>query len=307
MSRSVTIIMCVLCVTLSNAEKKSRFTTLWYDGNAEIAVYSLTESRYGEMREGRRIMVFVTEPLRRSTLVKPDNRLPDDSIVRVIKCNDLREFFTGIYNYNVMTSVFQAVEKSGPYNIGDAVKVALSSQEWCGMVYDRMLLRKNGYTGMLYSYFEKESEHPYSIPVDGHPVPEENLWLMVRELNGELCATGTEKKITLVPSMWHRRKTHTPVTTVPAMITKGKPMEFRSVLGTIPAVPFTWKAGTATTSVTVEVAWPHRILAFEEPDGSHGELLSVRRLPYWKLHDNDDLHFRRELGLNSTMPAPEKK
>jgi hypothetical protein len=173
------------------------------------------------------------------------------------------------------------------------------------MVYDRMLLRKKGYEGVLYSYFATESERTYSIPADSHPVPEENLWLMVRELNGVLCDPGESKKITMIPSMWSRRKTHKEASTVPVVIRKSHFEEFHSILGAVKAVKFTWTAEDASTTVIVEERYPHRILAFTEPDGSLGKLQSIRRLPYWKLHDNDDVHLRRELGLTSSMPAPE--
>ncbi len=282
----------------------NRFKKRWYDGNGEIAVYKLTESRYGEPRSGRRVMIFVTEPLRKSTLVKPDNRLPDDSIVRVIKLNDVREFVTGIYNYSVTTSVFQTVENSGPYHRGAAVKVALSSQEWCGMVYDRMLLRKEGYSGKLFSYFEKESERDYVVPSGKNPIPEENLWLLVRELQGTFCAVGESKQITMIPSMWSRRKKHVPVSTVTAVVSKRKLGKYQSVIGSAPASEFTWKAGESVTSVTVEADYPHHILAFSEPDGSQGKLIAVKRLPYWKLHKNKDLYLRKELGLIAEQPDP---
>jgi hypothetical protein len=87
----------------------------------------------------------------------------------------------------------------------------------------------------------------------------------------------------------------------------GKPLTVSSVLGTGKAVVFTWTTDNDTTAVTVEESYPHRILAFSEPDGSHGELLSVRRLRYWKLHGNGDLHFRKELGLSGSMPLREKQ
>ncbi|MBN1982369.1 MAG: hypothetical protein JW795_12625, partial [Chitinivibrionales bacterium] len=118
---------------------QARFTKLWYDGNAEISTYELQESRYGELRRGIRTLVFVTEPMRLSTHIKPDAALPPAEMIRVIKMNDLRKFATGIYDYSVMTSVFTAVEEKIAYPMMGTMKVSFSSQEWCGQVFDRIV------------------------------------------------------------------------------------------------------------------------------------------------------------------------
>ncbi|MBD3393705.1 MAG: hypothetical protein GF410_16955, partial [Chitinivibrionales bacterium] len=56
--------------------RADQFSDLWYDGNAELSTYEITEMRYGEPRKGSRVMVFVTEPMRLSTHIKPDVKLP---------------------------------------------------------------------------------------------------------------------------------------------------------------------------------------------------------------------------------------
>ena len=43
-------------VNLSN-----EFKSYWFDGKAEISTYSLSQSRYGEMRSGQLVSIFVTE------------------------------------------------------------------------------------------------------------------------------------------------------------------------------------------------------------------------------------------------------
>ena len=47
----------------------------------------------------------------------------------MLKLNSVRDFQTGIYHYNVMTSVFARVAAGWPI-----AKVSFSSQEWCGHV-----------------------------------------------------------------------------------------------------------------------------------------------------------------------------
>jgi len=38
------------------------FKEYWYAGNAEITSYKLDQARYGELREGTSVLVYVTEP-----------------------------------------------------------------------------------------------------------------------------------------------------------------------------------------------------------------------------------------------------
>jgi len=285
----------LLIIGTINADQK-RFNNYWYDGNAEISTYELSESRYGELRQGFRVMVVVTEPMRLSTHIKPDRKLPDDQKVRVIKLNDLRKFTTGIYDYSVMTSVFSTAENRQPFGNMATMKVAFSSQEWCGQVFDRMVRTDSSYEGVLYSYFESEGESSYSFNA-AEVETEDNLWLRVRELNGRFLNEGETRTLNLIPSRWITRKNHTPTELVSATITRAY-REFRQTSsGTIEVVPFTWKIGNSQTIVRVEAAYPHRIVEFSERDGSSGKLLVSEREPYWKQNAGSFTAMRQHLGL----------
>lgn len=273
------------------------FDQHWYDGNAEISTYKLTEMRYGEPREGVRIMVFVTEPLRLSTKIKPDTKLPPEERIKVIKLNDLRKFPTGIYEYSAMTSVFSAVENHKYYSKGDAIKVALTSQEWCGTVFERMVRDSSSYNGTVYSYFESEGETTYTIPVTQNMIPEDNMWIIVRELQGPIMKPGDSKNLTLLPSAWARRKSHVPIASLQTTLTKSAPAKVKTALGEVNAISFTWTFGNNKTTVTVEDTYPRRILSFVEHDGSKGVLEVSRREPYWTQNKNKDHHLRQKLKL----------
>jgi hypothetical protein len=277
-----------------------KFKSYWYDGNAEISTYVLSESRYNEMRDGKRVMVFVTEPLRLSTMIKPDIKLPEDSMIRVIKLNDTREFVTGIYNYSVMTSVFMAVEDKSVFKNGDALKISFTGQEWCGTVFDRMIRSSNSYQGVLFSYFESEGEKRYTVDFKDDIIPEENLWLTVRELTGIRMKEGEDKTIQIIPSVWQRRKTHTAAKSVQAVLKKGSDTLCVTPAGKIKASAFYWAYGDKKTEVLVEAQYPRRIVSFTEPDGTHGKLLASIRTPYWKKNKNADLPLRKDLKLNVT-------
>lgn len=105
------------------------FYAHWGDGKAEISSYRVVQPRYGELREGYGVMVFVTEDINRKSLIKVESPTPEQERVYVLKLNNVLKFTTGIYDYSVMTSVFSAVEGAtgaGPFEL---CKITLSAQE----------------------------------------------------------------------------------------------------------------------------------------------------------------------------------
>lgn len=278
----------------------STIKKFWYDGNAEISSYAIKENRYGELREGTRVMVFVTEPLRISTLVKPDESLPSNEKIDVIKLNDMVKFNTGIYDYSVMTSIFSSVDynhKSIPY-LG-TIKVVLTAQEWCGTVFNSLKRKNNTFAGHLVSYFDSEREKRYSLPIKERTETEENLWILCRELEGHWISVGGEKNINIIPSLWESRKEHKPQDVYHCTITKEDGGSLRTSLGYEKSHRFTWTYNSKKTTVWVEQKYPHRILKWKKHDGSEGVLLKSIRKPYWELHDNKHLFLRKTLKLEN--------
>ena len=104
------------------------FQSYWYQGLAELSRYELTQSRYGELHEGEAVLIFVTEDFLTDLQVKHEYG-PATNAVSVLKLNAYRRFYTGLYPYNVMTSVFTPVDGS------PTLKVANSVHEWCGISY----------------------------------------------------------------------------------------------------------------------------------------------------------------------------
>ncbi|MBD3242426.1 MAG: hypothetical protein GF331_17685 [Chitinivibrionales bacterium] len=291
-------ILLLLTVTV----RADRFSDLWYDGNAELSTYRLREMRYGEPRDGVRIMVFVTEPMRLRTHIKPDTALPDSLEIPVFKLNDLRKFATGIYDYSVMTSVFSAVEAAHGHPLWSDMKVAFTSQEWCGTVFERTVRNRESYDGVLYSYFESEGEQRFSLPADSAVQTEDGLWVRIRELRGPRMTQGQERHLRVIPSAWSRRKTHETPRLMDVVLRRHGTEELSTALGAVDAAKFTWTIEGQTTSVWVETAYPHRILAWKEPDGSSGAIMASQREPYWKQNGNGDESLRRMLEL-----APDRK
>lgn len=290
------VAIAAMLITARGADA-DRFSDLWYDGNAELSTYRLSEMRYGEPRDGVRSMVLVTEPMRIGTHIKPDVTLPDSLRIRVLKLNDLRKFATGVYDYSVMTSVFSSVEQSHGHPLWSDMKVAFTSQEWCGTVFERTVRTQDSYDGVLYSYFESEGEQQFSLPVDSTVHTEDGLWIRVRELRGPQMKDGDELHLRVIPSAWSRRKTHQAPRLVDAVLRRHEAEELATAIGTLEAAKFTWSIGGETTTVWVETAHPRRILAWKEPDGSKGAIMASRREPYWKQNGNAHEGLRRELKL----------
>lgn len=289
----ITIAICVLLGLLA----ADSFANLWYDGNAELSSYDVKVSRYGQIREGKRLMVFVTEPLRLATLVKPDIRLHDEDQVRVIKLNDVLDFVTGIYPYHVYTSIFMSVENRDRFKTGDLVKSVFSSTEWCGVVNERIENRGNEFFGKLSSYFESEGDKEYRLKNDGLMFTEDLLWVMIRELKGDILKNGESRDIVVFPSHWNRRKAHAGWESKKGKLEKNDSSIVKTRIGKIEANNLSWSYGEYKIDVKVEKEYPHRILAWSDTAGQKGDLYFSYRAPYWQMNDPKFVKERSKLGL----------
>ena len=129
----------------------------WYNGTAELNRYTLQQARYGEMREGDAVLIFVTEDFLKDQQVKYEGG-PRDGVSSVLKMNATKKFWTGVYPYSLMTSVFTPINEIAP-----SLKVTTTAQEWCGHSYSQLNLRGNRYEGVLHSYFMREGDRQFSI------------------------------------------------------------------------------------------------------------------------------------------------
>ena len=101
------------------------FKAYWYSGEAEITSYALKQPRYGQIRKGHAVLIYVTEPFSAQKQVKADN--PDASNIPVLKLNSTKKYLTGIYPYSLMSSTFYPVHDNG-----HALKVSFS---WSRVVW----------------------------------------------------------------------------------------------------------------------------------------------------------------------------
>jgi len=270
------------------------FSSWWHDGKAELSGYKLTVSRYGEEREGTCVMIYVTEPFSESKRVKVDDhtRNPDDT-VDVLKLNMVRDFQTGIYDYNMMTSVFVRSSDFSP------VKVTFSAAEWCGHVYDEQIFLEDKVEGRYSSYFEDESGE-YEVPGDARrAVLEDGLFIALRGLRGEFLKPGQSRRFNLLPGTYARRMGHTAAMTwYAAQISR--PDEVRTITvpaGTFDTIVYAIQVGKRAGTFHVEKEYPHRIIRWGLAPDIRGELTGTVRLPYWELNKNGDESYLEKLGL----------
>ena len=147
------------------------FTDYWYAGKAEITRYALEQARYGELRQGDAVLIFVTEDFLSDKQVKYEFG-DKDKAVPVLKLNATRKFYTGIYPYSIMTSVFTPVDGSHA-----SLKVTSSSQEWCGHTFMQFNNRDGGFDSQLRSYFQAEGDQEVRLE---QALLEDEVWTRLR-------------------------------------------------------------------------------------------------------------------------------
>src|SRR5262249_30811054 len=150
------------------------------------------------------------------------------------------------------------------------VKVSFSAQEWCGHVYQQLLLRDGTWRGELHSYFDGEADRAIALPMPAGGVLEEQVPILVRGLRGEWLKPGESRVIQYLPSALRARLEHRPQAWGQATVKR----EGNS---------FTVEEnGGPTVTFTVDAAPPHTILGWKSSTGESARLLGSARLPYWE-------------------------
>jgi len=292
-------VLVVLCPSLRDAALAAPpFWTHWSDGKAEMNGYRLVQPRYGHNRAGTAALIFVTEDFSDSLRVKADpGKHPASDVYPVLKLNAVRDFQTGIYDYNVMTSTFARVAAGWPI-----AKVSFSSQEWCGHVYHQLIPRGGALSGLSHSYFDGEADAKdvLALPADG--VMEDAVPILVRQWLGEWIPRGGAKTIPFLPSLLRSRLGHKRLAWGTATILRAA----SSSRVTVPAGAYeveTWtvaEEGGRTVTYLVETAPPFRLVRWTASDGEEASLLGSERLAYWKLNGPGGEKSLKGMGLKPT-------
>lgn len=267
--------------------EEEQFANYWYQGKAEINVFDLQQSRYGEVRPGKAVMIFVTEDFSKSKQVKLDNPQdrPSDA-QKVLKLNMTRDFVTGVYPYHTMLSVFTPVYDEVP-----SPKLTASVTEWCGQSFAQLNFKSGKYSAKLFSYFESEGDTETTMDATS----EEEIFNLIR-LNPNLVPMGNT---ILIPSLIFQRFAHIPLKSEQATIS-------RKELGSNQA-----EIEVAYTDIGRKIAiryqqfFPFEILGFTETwtksDGKQEITTATRTtmqlLDYWKQNERVYEPLRKDLGL----------
>ncbi|MHC4101240.1 MAG: hypothetical protein ACYSW1_10230, partial [Planctomycetota bacterium] len=259
MGRTAFFVPVLAAVSAQTAVAQTDFSLHWHDGRAELDGYRWTVNRYGEQRTGHAVLIYVTEPFSASKRVKVDDpsRNPSDT-VDVLKLNLVRDFQTGIYDYNTMTSVFSRSDDFSP------LKVSFTSAEWCGHVYEELLFDRRRVTERFFSYFEGESvDHAVRRETDG--VTEDNLFILLRGLRGPYLEPGARIEVPFLPGAFHRRLAHRQLAWTTAEIERRPGAESIEVpAGTFSTITYVVRTGDGREGrFHIEQQHPHRIVRWE--------------------------------------------
>lgn len=278
------------------------FWKLWGDGQAELAGYDLVTPRYGSLRSGTAVTIFVTETFSNTARVKadPGQHAKSDEFP-VMKLNLVHDFATGVYDYNLMTSVFSALTSVNGRPAGSVTKVSFSAQEWCGHVYSQLLFdaRQARYTS--HSYFDGEADQSKAIPVPANALSEDALLLWARGFAGPLLAAGESAELPLVGSLRATRLLHREQSVTRVRLTReSAPRQVTVPAGTFACDVFTAAVtGGRTWTICVERAAPRRVVRWEANDGEVARLLAADRFAYWKMNGPG---FEKELARLGLSP-----
>lgn len=267
----------------------------WHDGHAELDGYELSQPRYGEMRRGRAVMVFVKEDFSDSARVKADpGKHPPSDVFPVLKLNLHKSFQTGIYDYNLMTSAF--VKLSG----GAPVKLAFSNQEWCGTMFEELLFDEKSIRAARFSYFDGEGDEKRTLDYPAAGIALDTLPILVRQITGAaLVERGKSREVMILPSLERTRLVHRSLEWQKGTLARSDALERRTVpAGAFEVEAWTLSAGGETYRYYVEAAEPRRLIEWEGPQGERAQLTGSARLKYWQLNKEGDEKFLKQLGLD---------
>ncbi|OBX22051.1 MULTISPECIES: hypothetical protein [Bizionia] len=263
----------------------NEFKAYWYTGKAELNSYTLKQSRYGEIRDGEVVLVFVTEPFSFSKQVKLDNpQAAGADNASVMKLNSFRKFNTGIYDYSIATSVFTPINSQEHPN---TLKLNTSIQEWCGHTFTQLNLKDTNYHFQEFSYFETDGDTESAISI---ALLEEELMTRIRLNKGQLPLGETNMIFSTIYSRFANKN----LEATTAEISKTE---------TDSTTHFAIEYLNYDRKVTIDVEkqFPYKIRGWKENNGdgliTEAQLKKSINEPYWDQKKRSDETKREALQL----------
>ena len=274
------LFLLLLTPFIGMAQLSPTFKKHWFDGFAEINSYELTQSRYGQQRKGKAVLIFVTEDFLAKEQVKANQK--SKTTIPVLKSNRTKSFLTGIYPYSIMSSSFSSLKKKHPL-----IKTVTSIQEWCGQSYLQLNAREKENTLVSHSYFEGEADQNLKLP---KTVSEDELWNLIR-LNPKNLPQG---EFILLPSLEIIRLNHIEAKAVKATAS----LEGGNYTLYIPSLQ-------RSLSIHFDQNFPYTIEGWEEKYDHKGEQytstakrIHTERRQYWQENNTASTRFRAPFKLD---------
>lgn len=263
-------------------KKHENFNQYWYDGNAEITSYKLSQVRYGEIHEGRAVTIFVTEDFLPEKQVKADYQ--NEKNIPVLKLNSTKKFLTGVYPYSLMTSTFSPVD-----NDIHPLKITFSSQEWCGNTFMQLNNRKN-FEIDFYSYFESNSDKKLSLEKN---VLENSFWNLAR-INPYQIKKGRYK---IIPSFEFLTLNHKKIKPYDAEVNLLKQDNLLNLTIYYPELKRKLILNlTEDFPFTIE-SWEEHMVRGQKKLVTKAEKIEKIKVKYWNKNSNKDKIIREKLRI----------
>lgn len=268
-----------------------QFDDYWYQGKGELNGYELEQARYGDIHKGDAVLVFVSEDFSTKALTKSDGK--NGPSVPVLKVNFDKKFLTGIYPYSMIMTVASPVDVN---RYPRPLKVATSSQEWCGHTYTQFNLDGKEYELTEHSYFPGEGDQEKRVKA---VMMEDEVWTKLR-IAPEKLPIG---EVDMVPATFFMRLRHqdiAPKKATTAMVKGGNGESIYQI---------NYADGSRSLSIRFEEKFPHKILGWEEAytsgwGDSSSQLVTKATLKkstlldYWSRNANGDRKLRESIGLD---------
>jgi len=278
-------------------QSSDRFNQYWYQGKAELNAYDLQQARYGELRRGEAVLIFVTEDFLIDSQVKKEREVKEAG-TSVLKLNFLRKFTTGIYDYSMMNSVFQPIHQN---QFLPPLKMTTSSQDWCGHSWMQLNRNSSGFDLKLFSYFQAEGDQ--SIQLDDEVLIEDAFWNQLR-INPDQIPKGERM---VLPGSHYFRFSHRELKPYQAVITVEKAP--RKNYPNTKSFSVNYPELDRLLTIFYQADFPHQIIAWEERRASGfgdsakrmtttATLKSDVKTSYWSQNKTEDASWRDSLKLN---------
>lgn len=170
------------------------------------------------------------------------------------------------------------------------------------MVYEELRFEDERIDLSRFSYFDGESRPSAALPRPAGGLTVDELPIRLRGiLAGAPLAPGETLTVPLLPSTRRARLRHRPLEWGEGQIRRAA--ETRSVevpAGRFEVVDYEVSLpGSDTYRYRIEAAYPHRVVAWEGPEGERAELAGSARLPYWELNGEGQGRFLTKIGLDA--------